>query len=62
MSLNIAPLRRDDAVLMRISRRPVSPGHVMAQHSVFLRAEALDRALGREVEVVGAQADDRAFE
>ena len=62
MPLNVAPLRRDDAVLMRVPRRPVSAGHVMAQHSVLLRAEALDRPLGREVEVVGAQADDRAFE
>ena len=35
---------------------------VMAEHAVFLRAKRLDRALRREVEVVGAQADDLAAE
>ena len=43
-----------------VADRAVAGARVMADHAVLLRADALDRALGAEVEVVGAQADDLA--
>src|ERR1700694_5128848 len=58
--LDVRPLVGQDAVHDRIADRAIAPRPVMPDHSVFLRAQTLDRALRGEIEVVGAQADHLA--
>src|SRR6185503_2031756 len=62
MALHVAPFREQDAVHHRVTYRPVPAGGMMPDHAVLLRAQSLDGALGAEVEVVRAQADDPAAE
>lgn len=60
MPLHVRPFAGQDAVHDRIADRAVATGGVMADDAVFLGSEPFDGALGGEVEVVGAQADDLA--
>src|SRR5678815_4543420 len=56
--LHVGPLVREDAVHHGVADGAVAPRPVVADHAVLFRPERLDRALRREVEVVGAQAHD----
>src|SRR5512134_1233851 len=60
MQLHLRPFAREDAVHHDVARRAVAPRAEVPDDAVFLRAESLDRALRREVELVGAKADDLA--
>src|SRR3954464_1161148 len=60
VALHLGPFAREHAVHDGVAYRPVAARPVVADHAIFLRPERLDRALGGEVEVVGAQADDLA--
>src|SRR6185503_18383132 len=62
MQLDLGPLAREDAVDDDVARGAVAARPVVTDDAVFLRAERLDRALRREVELVGAKADDLAAE
>src|SRR5262245_42969680 len=60
VALHVGPLAGEHAVHHRVADAAVASRPVVADHAVLLRAERLDRALGAEVEVVGAQADHLA--
>src|SRR6185436_11746577 len=62
MQLDLGPLAREDTVDDDVARGAVAPRPEVPHDAVFLRAERLDRALRREVELVGAKADDLAAE
>src|SRR6476660_8936381 len=55
MALHVGPLAREHAVHDAVAHAAVAARPVVADHAVLLRPERLDRALGSEVEVVGAQ-------
>src|SRR5687768_4146125 len=59
---HVGPFRRQHAVHHGVANGAVAPRRVVADHAVLLRAERLDGALRAEVEVVGTQADDPAFD
>ena len=59
---HVRPLGGEDGVHDGVAHAAVATRRVVAQHAVLLRPEALDRALGAEVEIVGAQADHLAPE
>src|SRR5467141_1504977 len=58
--LDVRPLVGQDAVHDRIADRAIAPRPVMPNHAVLLRAQRFDRALRRQIEIVGAQAHDLA--
>src|SRR3954470_10852573 len=60
VALHVGPFARKHAVHDGVAHAAVAPRPVLADHSVLFCPERLDRALGGEVEVVGAQADDLA--
>jgi hypothetical protein len=60
MPLHVAPFVDKDAVHHRIANSAVAPRRVMAKHAIEMRTEGRDRALRREVEIVGAESDDFA--
>src|SRR6266850_2694832 len=60
--LHVGPLAREHAVHDGVAHAAVAARPVVADHAVLLRPERLDRALGGEVKVVGAQAHDPAFQ
>src|ERR1043166_5934996 len=62
MSLHRSPLACEDAVHHAVMHGPVAPREVMTDHTVLLGAKGFDRALGREIEVVGAEAHHLAAE
>src|SRR6478672_3678121 len=62
MLFHVGPFVHEDAVHHGVADGAVAPHPVMADHAVLLRAERLDGALGAEVEVVGAQTHDFAFQ
>src|SRR4051812_38264695 len=62
MSLYVCPFRRNDTVHVGIAGRAVAPRLMVTQHAIALGTEPLDGALRAEVEVVGAQPDDRTAE
>src|SRR2546428_2097373 len=62
MALHVRPFRGEHAVHHGVAHRAVAPRPVVANDAVLLRAERLDRALRGEIEVVGAQAHDPAFQ
>src|SRR3954464_11746074 len=57
VALHVGPFAREHPVHDRIAHAAVTARPVVADHSVLLCPERLDRALRGEVEVVGAQAD-----
>src|SRR5262249_26611064 len=62
MLLHVGPFVREDAVHHGVADGAVASHPVVANHAILLRAERLDGALGAEIEVVGAQTDDFAFQ
>src|ERR1041384_2066726 len=62
MTFHAGPLRGKHAVHHGVAHAAVAPRPVMADDAVLLRAERLDRALRREVEIVGAQPHHPAFQ
>src|SRR5690349_11411905 len=57
MSLHVPPLACENAVHHAVTHGPVASREVMADHAVLLGADGFDRALGSEVEIIGAEAD-----
>lgn len=57
MHLHRRPFRRGDAVHHGVANRTVRPDHVAAQHTLAHGAQALDRALRAQVQVVGLELD-----
>src|SRR5262245_47521830 len=62
MLLYVGPFVREDAVHHGVADGAVAPHPVVADHAVLPCSERLDGALGAEVEVVGAQTHDSAFQ
>src|SRR6185436_20049099 len=62
MLFHVGPFVHEDAVHHCVADGAVAPQPVVADHAVLLCAERLDGTLGAEVEVVGAQTDDFAFQ
>src|SRR5688572_5112209 len=62
VTLDVRPFRGEHAVHHRVAHRAVAAQPVVADHAVLLRAQGLDGALRAEIEVVGAQTDDCAFQ
>src|SRR5438045_1921477 len=58
LGLRFRPFADGHAVHHRVAQGAVAAHGVMAQDAVLPRAEPLDRALAREVEIVGAPADE----
>src|SRR5436190_6919346 len=58
LGLRLRPFADGHAVHHRVADRAVAAHRVMAQDAVLPRAQPLDRALAREVEIVGAPADE----
>src|SRR4051812_49221007 len=58
MSFYVGPFGGQDAVHDTVSHRSVSPGVVMADHAILMRAERFDGSLRCKVEVVGPESND----
>src|SRR5467141_5217021 len=59
---DVPPFGCEHAVHHGIAHRAVAPRPVVPEHPVLLRAQRFDRALRTEIEVVGPQAHDLAYE
>src|SRR5688500_12551187 len=55
MTLHVRPFVSEDAVHHLVAHGSVAARLMVANHAILPRAECLDRALGRAVEVVGAE-------
>src|SRR4051812_15755414 len=58
MPFHVWPFESQDAVHNAVSHRTVSPGVMMADNAVLMRAERFNSALRCKVEVVGPESND----